>query len=47
MATKPNDDNILSHTRWNCKCLIASISKYRRENNLWMNKKESNILVRF
>jgi len=31
MATKPNDDNILSHTRWNCKYHIVFIPKYRRK----------------
>ncbi|MCR5350812.1 MAG: IS200/IS605 family transposase, partial [Acholeplasmatales bacterium] len=29
MATKPNDDNSLSHTRWNCKYHIVFIPKYR------------------
>ncbi|BET22666.1 IS200/IS605 family transposase [Solobacterium moorei] len=31
MATKPNDDSSLSHTRWNCKYHIVFISKYRRK----------------
>ena len=31
MATKPNDDNSLSHTRWNCKYHIVFIPKYRRK----------------
>ena len=30
MATKPNDDSSLSHTRWNCKYHIVFIPKYRR-----------------
>ena len=31
MATKPNDDSSLSHTRWNCKYHIVFIPKYRRK----------------
>ena len=31
MATKPNDDSSLSHTRWNCKYNIVFIPKYRRK----------------
>ena len=31
MATKANDDNSLSHTRWNCKYHIVFIPKYRRK----------------
>ena len=31
MATKPNDDLSLSHTRWNCKYHIVFIPKYRRK----------------
>lgn len=31
MATKPNDDFSLSHTRWNCKYHIVFIPKYRRK----------------
>lgn len=31
MAKKPNDDNSLSHTRWNCKYHIVFIPKYRRK----------------
>ena len=34
MATKPNDDNSLSHTRWNCKYHIVFIPKYRRKEFL-------------
>ena len=34
MATKPNDDSSLSHTRWNCKYHIVFIPKYRRKANL-------------
>lgn len=31
MASKPNDDSSLSHTRWNCKYHIVFIPKYRRK----------------
>lgn len=31
VATKPNDDSSLSHTRWNCKYHIVFIPKYRRK----------------
>jgi putative transposase len=31
MATKPNDNSSLSHTRWNCKYHIVFIPKYRRK----------------
>lgn len=31
MATKPNDDSSLTHTRWNCKYHIVFIPKYRRK----------------
>ena len=31
MATKPNDDSSLSHTRWNCKYHIVFIPRYRRK----------------
>ena len=31
LATKANDDNSLSHTRWNCKYHIVFIPKYRRK----------------
>ena len=31
MATKPNDDSSLPHTRWNCKYHIVFIPKYRRK----------------
>jgi len=31
MATKPNDDNSLSHTIWNFKYHIVFIPKYRRK----------------
>lgn len=31
MASKPNDDSSLSHTRWNCKYHIVFIQKYRRK----------------
>lgn len=31
MASKPNDDSNLSHTRWNCKYHIVFIPKYRRK----------------
>ena len=31
MATKPNDDSSLSHSRWNCKYHIVFIPKYRRK----------------
>lgn len=31
MANKANDDNSLSHTRWNCKYHIVFIPKYRRK----------------
>ena len=31
MATKPNDDSSLSHTRWTCKYHIVFIPKYRRK----------------
>ncbi len=31
MATKPNDDSSLSHTRWNCKYHIVFIPKCRRK----------------
>jgi len=31
MATKPNDDSSLAHTRWNCKYHIVFIPKYRRK----------------
>lgn len=31
MATKPNDDSSLSHTRWNCKYHIVFIPKYWRK----------------
>lgn len=26
-----NDDSSLSHTRWNCKCHIVFVPKYRRK----------------
>ena len=31
MASKPNDDSSLSHTRWNCKYHIVFIPKYRKK----------------
>lgn len=31
MATKPNDDSSLSHTRWNYMYHIVFIPKYRRK----------------
>ena len=31
MASKPNDDSSLSHTRWNCKYHVVFIPKYRRK----------------
>lgn len=31
MATKPNYDSSLSHSRWNCKYHIVFIPKYRRK----------------
>lgn len=31
MASKPNDDSSLSHTRWNCKYHIVFIPKYSRK----------------
>lgn len=30
MASKPNDDSSLSHTRWNCNHIVF-IPKYRRK----------------
>lgn len=32
MATKPNDDSSLSHTRWNCKYHIVFAITYRCVN---------------
>ena len=29
MASKPNDDSSLSHTRWNCKYNILFIQKWQ------------------
>ena len=31
MASKPNDDSSLSHTRWNCKYHVVFAPKYRRK----------------
>ena len=35
MATKPNDDSSLSHTRWNCKYHIVFIPKYMRKEIIY------------
>ena len=34
MATKPNDDSSLSHTRWNCKYHIVFIPKISKKRNI-------------
>ena len=31
MASKPNDDSSLSHTRWNCKYHVVFAPKYRKK----------------
>ena len=31
MASKPNDDSSLSHTKWNCKNHIVFIQKYKKK----------------
>ena len=46
MATKPNDDNSLSHTRWNCKYHIVFIPKYRRKEIYGMIREDIGKILR-
>ena len=46
MATKPNDDSSLSHTRWNCKYHIVFIPKYRRKEIYWQIKSDIGKILR-
>ena len=46
MATKPNDDNSLSHTRWNCKYHIVFIPKYRRKEIYGKLRRDIGLIIR-
>ena len=46
MATKPNDDNSLSHTRWNCKYHIVFIPKYRRKEIYGKLRSDIGLIIR-
>ena len=46
METKPNDDSSLSHTRWNCKCHIVFIPKYRRKEIYGQIKSDIGKIIR-
>ena len=46
MASKPNDDSSLSHTRWNCKCHIVFVPKYRRKVIYGKLRKDIGTIIR-
>ena len=46
MATKPNDNNSLSHTRWNCKYHIVFIPKYRRKEIYGKLRSDIGLIIR-
>ena len=43
---KPNDDNSLSHTRWNCKYHIVFIPKYRRKEIYGKIRSDIGVIIR-
>lgn len=46
MATKPNDDSSLSHSRWNCKYHIVFIPKYRRKEIYGRSREDIGKIIR-
>lgn len=41
-----NDDSSLSHTRWNCKCHIVFVPKYRRKVIYGKLRKDIGTIIR-